>query len=141
MITRQPKVSLNRSKQTNLTLNPFSARFHLPLNSKRLSGGGIKESWNAVTLQGNQVIYRLFMEWRHRGQVNVRLLCETNLTSCVVKGKLPLPHRVYVSVVFVKEVHKFLAGNIRSYPTKKVVIPDIDDLPTKPGERCTSHFS
>lgn len=81
------------------------------------------------------------MEWRHGGQVHVRLLCETNLTSCVVKGKLPLPHRVYVSVVFVKEVHKFQAGNIRSYPTKKVVIPEIGDLPTKPGERCTSHFS
>ena len=71
----------------------------------------------------------------------MRLLCETNLTSCVVKGKLPLPHRVYVSVVFVKEVHKFQAGNIRSYPTEKVMFPEIDDLPTKPGERCTSQFS
>jgi len=123
-----------RQHQCTVLAKTFrDARFHLPLNSKRLSGGGIKESWNAVTLQGNQVFYRLFMEWRHRGQVNVRLLCETNLTSCVVKGKLPLPHRVYVSVVFVKEVHKFLAGNIRSYPTKKVVISDIDDLPTKPA--------
>ena len=113
------------------------------MDIKRLSGGvaGFKANWKAVTIQDNQVIYRLFMEWKSRGQVHVRLLCETNVTTCVVAERLPVPHRVYVSVVLVKEVPKFQAGNIRSYPTRKVFIPEIGNLPTKPGKRRTSHFS
>ena len=65
----------------------------------------------------------------------MRLLCETNQTSCVVKARLPTPHRMYVSVVLVEEVRKFQAGNIPSYPTKQVLIPGIGNLPTKPGKR------
>jgi len=42
---------------------------------------------------------------------------------------------MYVRVVLVKEVHKFQAGNIPSYPTKQVLIPEIGHLPTKPGKR------
>ena len=92
-------------------------------------------SWRAVTVQDTQVIYRLFIQWRPGGKIHVRLLCETNQTSCVVKEKLPVPYRMYVSVVLVKEVRKFQAGNIRSYPTKQVLIPEVGNLPTKPGTR------
>jgi len=54
----------------------------------------------------------------------------------MVKARLPVPHRMYVSVVLVKEVHKsFQAGNIRSYPTERVLITEIGNLPTKPGKR------
>lgn len=74
------------------------------------------------------------------GKIHVRLLCETNQTSCVVKERLPVPHRMYVSVVLVKEVHKFQAGNIRSYPTKKILIPEIGNLPTKPGKEMNISF-
>ena len=75
------------------------------------------------------------MERKSKGQGHVRLLCETNQTSCVIKSRLPTPHRMYVRVVLVKEVHKFQAGNIPSYPTKQVLIPEIGHLPTKPGKR------
>lgn len=87
--------------------------------------------WKAVTLQDAQPIYRLFMEWRHKKQVHVRLLCETNQTSCEVKGKLPYPNRMYVSVVAKKNPHTFQAGNIRSKPTQKVWIPGIPSIPGK----------
>lgn len=96
----------------------------------------MKIDWKAVSLEATQVIYRLLMERRPKGRVHVRLLCETNQTSCVVKARLPVPHRMYVSVVLVKEVHKsFQAGNIRSYPTERVLITEIGNLPTKPGKR------
>ena len=104
---------------------------------KRLSGGdaGFKMSWKSVTVQDTKVIYRLFIQWRPRGKIHVRLLCETNQSSCVVKRKLPVPNRMYVGVVLVKEVPEFQAGNIRSYPTQQVLIPEIGNLPTKPGTR------
>ena len=75
------------------------------------------------------------MQRRLKGQVHVRLLCETNQTSCVVKARLPVPHIMYVSVVLVEEDHKFQAGNLRSYPTKQVLMSEIGNLPTKPGMR------
>ncbi|KAJ7383389.1 Immunoglobulin C-2 Type [Desmophyllum pertusum] len=96
---------------------------------------GLIVEWSAVTLQDAQPIYRLFMEWRHGGRIHVRLLYEGNHTSCKVKGKLPTPHLMYVSVIPSKRVHTdFLAANLHSYPTKKpVLIPVTGVIPSKPG--------
>ena len=82
-------------------------------------------------------MYRLFMQWKNKGRIHVRLLYEGNQTSCEVNGRLPIPHRLYVSVVIVKPVQKFQAGTMYSHPTKKVVIPLSEEIPTKPGK----HYS
>ncbi|XP_078354719.1 adhesion G protein-coupled receptor L4-like isoform X2 [Oculina patagonica] len=110
------------------------AQLSVPLQVRPIGGGrlGVKMKWKAVTLQDAQPTYRLFMEWQHKGQIHVRLLCETNRTSCEFLGKLPFPNRMYVSTVVVKQPHTFQAGNIRSYPTKKVLIPEIGKIPSKP---------
>ena len=113
----------------------FSAQLSVPLKVRRIGGGGpgVSMTWDAVTVQDAQPIYRLFMDWRHKGKVHVRLLCETNQTSCEFKGKLPFPNLMYVSVVMVKQPHTFQAGNIGSYPTKKVFVSGMGRTPTKPG--------
>lgn len=94
-----------------------------------------------MTLQDSQLIYRLFMQWTNNGRIHVRLLCEGNQTSCAVKGKLPVPHRMYVSVVVRKPGHNFEEGKLHSYPTKKALLPSQEEKPTKPtrasGNRTT----
>jgi len=95
---------------------------------------GLLVKWKAVTLQDAQPIYRLFMEWRHKGKLHVRLLYEGNETFSVIKGKLPFPHRMYVSVVIEKQQFKHQAGNILTYPTKQALIPQTKySTPSKPA--------
>lgn len=114
----------------------------VPLQVRPIGGGslGVKMKWKAVTLHGAQPIYRLFMEWWHKEKIHVRLLCETNQTSCEFIGKLPFPNRMYVSTVVMKQPHTFQAGSIRSYPTKKVLIPEIEKIPSKPGNEIGIYF-
>ena len=115
--------------------NPFSARLSVPLRIYRADNKELRAEWKAVTPpQDAQPIYRLFMQWRHKGKLNVRLLYEGEKTSVVITGKLPVPNKKYVSVVL-KNIaattnFKHLAANIlTSYPTKQALFPA-----NKPGK-------
>ncbi|XP_022779676.1 uncharacterized protein LOC111321148 [Stylophora pistillata] len=61
-----------------------------------------------------------------------RTMSDGNQTSCAVKGKLPVAHRMYVSVVVRKPGHNFEEGKLHSYPTKKALLPSQEEKPTKP---------
>jgi len=116
----------------------FSAKLSVALRMEINPGSrsGLLVKWKAITLQDAEPIYRLFMEWRHNGRLHVRLLYEGNETSSVIKGKLPSPHRMYVSVVIEKKQFKHQAGNILTYPTKQALIPQTKySMPSKPGKR------
>ncbi|KAM7433239.1 the G-protein coupled receptor 2 [Porites harrisoni] len=100
------------------------------------SSKGLHAKWKAVTLpQDSQAIYRLFVEWRNKGKPHVRLLYEGNQTSSNLQDKLPIPSRMYVSIV-VKQADsttnfEHQAGSIITYPTKQALIPAT--LPLKPN--------
>lgn len=85
--------------------------------------------------QDSQAIYRLFVEWRNKGKPHVRLLYEGNQTSSNLQDKLPVPNRMYVSIVVKKTDSttnfEHQAGNIITYPTKQALIPTT--LPLKPN--------
>ena len=96
---------------------------------------GLTVKWEAVNLPNAQPIYRLFIEWKREGKVHVSLLYEGKATSGVIRGRLPTPHRMYVSVVVKKQQFDHQAGNIVTYPTKQALIPGTRFTPSrKPGE-------
>ena len=113
----------------------FSASLSVPLRIIK-SSKGLHAKWKAVTLpQDSQAIYRLFVEWRNKGKPHVRLLYEGNQTSSNLQDKLPIPSRMYVSIV-VKQANsttnfEHQAGSIITYPTKQALIPAT--LPLKPN--------
>lgn len=86
-------------------------------------GRGLLVTWKAVKVPDDEPEYHLFIEWRDKGKVNVELLYEGNETSAVIKRTLPVPHRIYVSVVVKRKQFEHLAGNIMTYPTKQALIP------------------
>ena len=88
--------------------------------------------------QDAQAVYRLFVEWRNKEKPHVRLLYEGNQTSSNIQDKLPIPNRMYISIVVKKtdstSNFKHQAGNIITYPTKQALIPATLLLkPNKPG--------
>ena len=95
---------------------------------------GLMVKWKAVNLPDAQPMYRLFIEWEHEGKVHVSLLYEGKETSGVIRGRLPTPHRMYVSVVVKKKRFEHQAGNIVNYPTKQAVIPGTHFTPRIPGK-------
>ena len=115
----------------------FSATLSVPVRvrmGKNPAGGrNLLVTWKAVKVPDGEPVYHLFIEWKDKGKVNVELLYEGNETSTVIKSALPVPHRIYVSVVAKKKQFKHLAGNIMTYPTKRALIPGSHLISDKPG--------
>lgn len=106
----------------------------LPVHTEPSQGNntGLKIKWTAINLPDADLTYRLFLEWHFKGKLAVYLLYEGNGTSGFIKGKLPTPYLLYVSVVVKKLDHE--AASIVTHPTEKAMIPGTSAAPSDASE-------
>lgn len=139
-IVRSDKAG-NKERCKVLAKTLRDALLSLPVHTEPRQGNntGLRIKWSAINLPDADLTYRLFLEWHFKGKLAVYLLYEGKRTSGFIKGELPTPYLLYVSVVVKKLDHE--AANIVTHPTEKAMIPRTSAAPSDASKSSNKTFS